>query len=195
MAIPMSALRRALAEMAEMSASAPMRRSAPGALNNLVSAPVGLAPIGASAGLLANMPDESRGESVEEYGNRLMGGMATGAGVAGALGAGAVLLGGARGLRMGLREALAEQAASRGMGRRAVREAADGGDASAFQRAMAGPRSAIDERDVSYSPTRIRAALKSMFPENSSEIDALRDEEAIEAARRLGISIADEGRF
>ena len=39
--IPLSALRRALAEMADMSASAPMRRSAPAAFENLVGGSVG----------------------------------------------------------------------------------------------------------------------------------------------------------
>lgn len=164
--IPLSALRRALAEMADMSASAPMRRSAPAAFENLVGGSVGMAPIGAGVGLLANMPDETRGESLDQYGNRLMGGIATGAGIGGALGAGAVLLGGARGLRMGLREALAEQAATRGMGRRAVRETADGEDAARFAtsvRPQDAESIAAEIRQMATQPGEVEALVRQVI--------------------------------
>lgn len=133
MAIPMSALRRALAEMADMSGSASLRRSIPAALNNTVGASVGGASLGAAGGLLANMPDEDSGETLDQYGNRLMRGIGTGAAIGAGLGAGSVGFAGARGLR----QALAEAASERGIGRAAAREASHVDDAARFGEAMA----------------------------------------------------------
>lgn len=134
MAIPMSALRRALAEMADMSGSASLRRSIPAALNNTVGASLGGASLGAAGGLLANMPDDELGETTSEYGNRLMRGIGTGAAIGAGLGAGGVGIAGARGLRA----ALAEAAAERGIGRAAAREASHVDDAARFAMANEG---------------------------------------------------------
>lgn len=126
--IPISALRRALAEMADMSGSASFRRSIPEAMNNTVRASLGGASLGAGGGLLANMPDEESGETLDQYGGRLMRGIGTGAAIGAGLGAGAIGVAGARGLRA----ALAEAAAERGLGRAASREASHMDDAARF---------------------------------------------------------------
>lgn len=143
MAIPMSALRRALAEMADMSGSASLRRSIPAALNNTVGASVGGASLGAAGGLLANMPDEDSGETLDQYGNRLMRGIGTGAAIGAGLGVGSVGFAGARGLR----QALAEAASERGIGRAAAREASHVDDAARFAEASRGPMGAAQSAE------------------------------------------------
>lgn len=174
MAIPMSALRRALAEMADMSGSASLRRSIPAALNNTVGASVGGASLGAAGGLLANMPDEDSGETLDQYGNRLMRGIGTGAAIGAGLGAGSVGFAGARGLR----QALAEAASERGIGRAAAREASHVDDAARFSAASSGP--------IGGEVAQLREGLKASFPDDARAIDAMSDEEVMEAASRMG---------
>ncbi len=161
MAIPMSALRRALAEMADMSGSASLRRSIPEALNNTARASIGGASLGAGGGLLANMPDEGSGETLDQYGNRLMRGIGTGAAIGAGLGAGAVGFAGARGLRA----ALAEAAAERGIGRAAAREASHADDAARFGEASRGPiggaQSAEYHQSAEYIAKQIRELSRS----------------------------------
>lgn len=138
MAIPLSALRRALAEMAE-GASFGARQAYGGphidqgmALGGIPGA-IGGGAIGASV------------DNDDTYRTNGPGaGMVLGAGAGMLLGGGAGGMaklaqmavrgvgGGGEGFTRGLREALAEQAASRGMGRRAVREAADAEDGARF---------------------------------------------------------------
>jgi len=123
MALPLSALRRALAET--------MRSPKVG---RALTAPMPGAMAGGAFGAAASAFDGDTSDA----GDYALTGAGIGAGL-GALGAGAMF-------RQTLREALAEQAASRGVGRRAAREAAHAGDAAAFSRAsegaMGGPQSA-----------------------------------------------------
>lgn len=165
--IPLSALRRALAEISETSSRRPLRELVPEALGSATKASIGGGAYGAGAGALVSMPEE--GEDLYGYGDRLMGNIGRGAAIGAGLGLGAAGVAGARGLRWGLREALAEQAASRGIGRRAVREAADAGDAAAFEAASAPRQIMRGDRNV--------AAVYQMI--------AMREAELAEA-RRLG---------
>lgn len=145
--IPMSALRRALAEMADASATTSFRRSIPAAMNSTARTSLGGATLGAGGGLLANMPSDDESETLDEYGNRLMRGIGTGAAIGAGLGAGGVGLVGVRGFRSGLRQALAEAAAERGIGRAAVREASHVDDAARFAEASRGPMGAAQSAE------------------------------------------------
>jgi len=202
--IPLSALRRALAEISETSARRPMRELIPEALGSTVKTSIGTGAYGAGAGALMSMPEE--GEDLYGYSDRLLGNIGRGAAIGAGLGVGAAGVAGARGLRWGLREALAEQAASRGMGRRALREAADAGDAEAFSAASArrdvplvedmraaGQRpvsrmpSAMDEMQELQAASRVLRRLKQERREATDPADiADLDEQISELSRLLG---------
>lgn len=140
MAIPMSALRRALAEMTS-EAGYGLRNAYRG--DHVMG---GMTLGGFTGGVTGGVADEMTPGEETSYGPA---GFMAGAALGAAGGGGAKLAhmvvnaarGGERGFSRGLREALAEQAASRGMGRRAAREAADGEDAMRFFDAS-DPRSA-----------------------------------------------------
>ena len=109
--IPMSALRRALAEMAES------------------KAPAAFIPGGIAGGAIGTGYGALSGHDDEQIGQDAMMGAGIGAGL-GLAGAGSVFSG-------KLRQALAESAAERGIGRAAAREASHVDDAARFGEAMA----------------------------------------------------------
>ena len=137
--IPMSALRRALAEMSERAPSMGLGSHVYGAIESGARGSAVGATLGAGGGLLANMPDVDSGETTSQYGERLLSGIGTGAAIGAGLGPATLAIAGGRGLRWGLREALAEAAAERGIGRAAAREMSHVDDAARFAEASRGP--------------------------------------------------------
>lgn len=136
MGIPISALRRAIQEMADMDSRASMRQALPRALSNTVQSAAAGAPLGAMGGLLTTMPG-SDDTDLDAYSSRLMGNVGRGALIGAGVGAGASGLVGVRG---GLRKILAEMAAERGIGRAADRLGAHAEDADRFGAALEGKR-------------------------------------------------------
>lgn len=142
MAIPMSALRRALAEMAE-GAGAGVQRAYGGSHIDSGIAMGGLP--GAIAGGAAGAQYDDGNPLTNETGAGVIGGALGGAMLGGGAGGMAKLVrmgmrgagGGMSGFSGGLREALAEAAAERGIGRAAAREASHVDDAARFGEAMA----------------------------------------------------------
>jgi len=173
MAIPLSALRRALAEMAS-EAGYGLRGAYRG--DHVMG---GMTIGGFGGGLTGGVADEMTPGEETAYGPA---GFVTGAALGAAGGGGAKLAHmvinaareGGRGFSGGLREALAEQAASRGMGRRAVREAADAEDAAAFGAASARRETPLVEE--------MRAAGDRTF---SRMPDAMDEMQELQAASRI----------
>jgi len=147
MAIPMSALRRALAEMAE-GAGAGVQRAYGGSHIDSGIAMGGLP--GAIAGGAAGAQYDDGNPLTNETGAGVIGGALGGAMLGGGAGGMAKLVrmgmrgagGGMNGFSGGLREALAEAAAERGIGRAASREASHMDDAERFAEASRGPMGA-----------------------------------------------------
>lgn len=145
MAIPMSALRRALAEMAE-GAGAGVQRAYGGSHIDSGIAMGGLP--GAIAGGAAGAQYDDGNPLTNETGAGVIGGALGGAMLGGGAGGMAKLVrmgmrgagGGMSGFSGGLREALAEAASERGIGRAAAREASHVDDAARFAEASEGRR-------------------------------------------------------
>lgn len=137
MGIPASALRRALQEMAEWLPARIDRnqgvgsRAASALVRNGVWGGIGGGAIGGMQGAMSG-PDADTLPSDSEMWNEHI---APAAGIGAGVMAGLVGLSGARGLRMGLREALARAAEERGLGRAAQNEAGRVSDALRFHAA------------------------------------------------------------
>lgn len=149
--IPLSALRRALASL-----------SGNRAVDSALAAPIPGAMAGAAFGAGSAALDGDVSDA--EMGRNGLIGAGIGAGL-GALGAGSVI-------SRKLREALAEAAAERGMGRAAMREVEHADDAMRFH--------------GSTEAAKLREGLKASFPEDAQAIDAMSDDEIMEAAERMG---------
>lgn len=190
MNIPTGALRRALAEMAQ---GADYAANAPHILRGMY---VG-APVGAVAGGIAGaMDDDINTDAL----SGAVGGMALGAGAGGIAKLAHMGVGGAGGFARSLREALAARAAERGMGRAAMRAVDDADDAARFEGAGrwdAGSRMRYGE-PATHTNMELRAAgqgqdisvarqqLMQQFPGSAQEIEAMSDDEIMEAIARIG---------
>lgn len=173
MAIPMSALRRALAEMTS-EAGYGLRNAYRG---DHVMGGMTLGALG--GGVSGGVADEmTPGENTAYWPAGLVAGAALGATGGGGAKLAHMVVNAAReggaGFSRGLREALAEQAASRGVGRRAVREAADAGDAAAFD-------AASGRRDVPLVE-EMRAAGQRPFARMPDAMDEMQE---LQAASRI----------